>query len=91
MRSKAGSIAGLAGIVLCLLGLIERGVLVAAHPVGLVVQAVAVALMIWARITFGRRSFHAVANPTEGGLVTSGPYAIVRHPIAVATRRRTSV
>jgi protein-S-isoprenylcysteine O-methyltransferase Ste14 len=45
------------------------------------VQAVAFALMVWARLTFGRRSFHATADPTEGGLVTTGPYRFVRHPI----------
>jgi protein-S-isoprenylcysteine O-methyltransferase Ste14 len=37
--------------------------------------------MIWARRTFGRRSFHLAASPTEGGLVTSGPYRFIRHPI----------
>jgi protein-S-isoprenylcysteine O-methyltransferase Ste14 len=40
--------------------------------------------MIWARITFGFRSFHAAANPTEGGLVTHGPYRFLRHPIYTA-------
>jgi protein-S-isoprenylcysteine O-methyltransferase Ste14 len=35
-----------------------------------------------ARVTFGGRSFHVGANPTEGGLVTKGPYRFVRHPIA---------
>jgi protein-S-isoprenylcysteine O-methyltransferase Ste14 len=44
----------------------------------------AVLLFFWARITFGRRSFHAVANPTEGGLVTNGPYRYIRHPIYTA-------
>jgi len=53
-------------------------------PVTTVVQAVAILLMIWARITFGLRSFHAAANPTEGGLVTTGPYHYVRHPIYAA-------
>jgi len=53
MRSRAGSIAGLVGVVLCLLGLIERGALLAAHPAGLAAQAVAIALMIWARVTVG--------------------------------------
>ena len=38
-------------------------------------------LMIWARVTFGKRSFHAAANPTQGGLVTTGPYLFIRHPI----------
>ena len=37
--------------------------------------------MIWARITFGLRSFHATANTTKGKLVTNGPYRWLRHPI----------
>ncbi len=45
------------------------------------VQVLAAALMLWARLTFGLRSFHATANPTEGGLVTRGPYRFLRHPI----------
>lgn len=48
------------------------------------VQVAAALLMIAARITFGRRSFHAAATPTAGGLVTTGPYAYVRHPIYAA-------
>ena len=40
--------------------------------------------MLWARITFGLRSFHATANPTAGGLVTAGPYRYWRHPIYAA-------
>lgn len=51
-------------------------------PVG--IQILAVSLMVWARVTFGWRSFHAAATPTEGGLVTSGPYKYVRHPIYAA-------
>lgn len=45
------------------------------------VQAGAVALMVWARMTFGLRSFHATASTSAGGLVTSGPYRFWRHPI----------
>ena len=37
--------------------------------------------MLWARATFGLRSFHATANTTKGGLVTTGPYRYWRHPI----------
>jgi protein-S-isoprenylcysteine O-methyltransferase Ste14 len=51
-------------------------------PVG--IQILAVSLMVWARVTFGRRSFHAAGTPTEGGLVTSGPYKYLRHPIYAA-------
>jgi len=55
--------------------------LFANNPVLIAVQVVAVLLMLWARWTFGRRSFHASANPSEGGLVTTGPYRYWRHPI----------
>jgi protein-S-isoprenylcysteine O-methyltransferase Ste14 len=50
-------------------------------PFVIVLQAAAIALMIWARVTFKSRSFHLTAAPTEGGLVTTGPYHFVRHPI----------
>jgi protein-S-isoprenylcysteine O-methyltransferase Ste14 len=45
------------------------------------IQVIAIVLMIWARLTFGLRSFHAAANPTADGLVTRGPYRWLRHPI----------
>ena len=61
----------------------RRWLLLAAALV-LVPQAAALSLMIWARLTFGRRSFHAAANPTEGGLITTGPYRFIRHPIYTA-------
>jgi protein-S-isoprenylcysteine O-methyltransferase Ste14 len=47
-------------------------------------QVAAVLLFLWARVTFGRRSYHVVANPTAGGLMTGGPYRYVRHPIYAA-------
>lgn len=55
--------------------------LFATHPALIVVQAGAVLLMIWARLTFGLRSFHAAADTSEGELVTHGPYRYWRHPI----------
>src|SRR3954464_7394753 len=54
------------------------------------VQVVAVLLFFWARFTFGRRSYHVVADPTQGGLVTSGPYRYIRHPIYAAFSLFTS-
>jgi protein-S-isoprenylcysteine O-methyltransferase Ste14 len=67
-----------------LLGLVATSSLLSRNPAAIAVQVAAFALMIWARVTFGRRSFHAAANPTEGGIVTTGPYRYVRHPIYTA-------
>src|SRR5262245_4310900 len=56
-------------------GIVGRGI-----P-AIATQVFAIALTIWARITFGLRSFHAAANPTKGALVTNGPYRYMRNPI----------
>ncbi len=71
-------------MVIALLLLIRSDRLFGNNVISIAVQVVAVALMIWARVTFGRRSFHAGGDPTEGELVTSGPYRYVRHPIYAA-------
>jgi protein-S-isoprenylcysteine O-methyltransferase Ste14 len=78
------SIVGFLVIVAAMVGLMVQGAIVAAGPVGIAVQVLAFALMVWARITFGRRSFHASADPTAGGIVTGGPYRFIRHPIYAA-------
>jgi len=71
-------------LVLCVLALLARHALLAATPIGIALQALAALLMLWARLTFGMRSFHAAANPTAGGLVDTGPYRYWRHPIYAA-------
>ena len=81
---KAISIVGYAGMAGGFLGLIITRNVFSLSPLVLAPQLAAVALMIWARITLGRRSFHAAANPTQGGLVTTGPYRFIRHPIYTA-------
>jgi|ERR1700730_5920425 len=78
---KALSLLGYIIIVLGVLGLWRTGSLFAHHPLLIAVQIGAVALMLWARLTFGLRSFHPGANPTAGDLVTTGPYRSIRHPI----------
>ena len=75
--SRIGFVAAVAGIV----ALLSLGHLLARNPFLIGVQVMAALLMLWARRTFGRRSFHASASPTEGGLVTTGPYRYWRHPI----------
>jgi len=81
---KAISILGFLLMIAGILGLIATHSLFSTNPAVIAFQAAAVALIIWARITFGRRSFHFAADPTKGRLVTSGPYALIRHPIYAA-------
>ncbi len=71
-------------MVVGLAWLLERRELLAHSIPAQVIQVAAVLLMIAARVTFGVRSFHAAANPTQGGLVTHGPYSWLRHPIYAA-------
>jgi protein-S-isoprenylcysteine O-methyltransferase Ste14 len=78
---KTLSVLGYLAMAVGLVALIELRSLFSASPAVIVPQLAAVALIIWARITFGRRSFHFAANPTTGGLVTNGPYRYIRHPI----------
>jgi protein-S-isoprenylcysteine O-methyltransferase Ste14 len=78
---KLLSLAGLAAMLAAVLGLWETHSLLSPYPGLIALQVAAVLLMIWARVTFGPRSFHAAANPTAGGLVTTGPYHFIRHPI----------
>jgi protein-S-isoprenylcysteine O-methyltransferase Ste14 len=70
--------------VIGILYLADNNMIITNNPVVIGIQLSSVALMIWARLTFGVRSFHATANTTEGGLVTSGPYRWFRHPIYAA-------
>jgi protein-S-isoprenylcysteine O-methyltransferase Ste14 len=78
---KIVSFCGYLAAAAAVLGLFAIHHLLASNPMLLAVQACAVLLMLWARVTFGLRSFHATANTTKGGLVTTGPYRYWRHPI----------
>jgi protein-S-isoprenylcysteine O-methyltransferase Ste14 len=64
--------------------LVYNHLVIGTNAVAIGVQIAGVLLMVWARITFGLRSFHATAAPTAGGLVTYGPYRFVRNPIYAA-------
>lgn len=84
MKANNPSLLGFAVAVSALIALYLTQSLFGTGPVSIGVQVAAVALMVWARIVFGARSFHAAADPTEGELVTSGPFAFVRNPIYAA-------
>jgi protein-S-isoprenylcysteine O-methyltransferase Ste14 len=81
---KWQSIAAFGAMVAGLVWLLMRHEVLARSAPAIGVQVAAAALMVWARLTFGLRSFHAAANPTGGGLVTTGPYRWLRHPIYAA-------
>ena len=75
------SVVALLMMVAGLVGLFSRHALLSSARPVVLLQLVAIVTLIWARLTFGFRSFHASATPTEGGLVTTGPYRYIRHPI----------
>jgi protein-S-isoprenylcysteine O-methyltransferase Ste14 len=82
--SRLLSLLGFPLLLVGVLALVRVGALFASAPVFIVGQIAAAGLMIWARITFGVRSFHPGAEPTPGGLITAGPYRFIRHPIYTA-------
>jgi protein-S-isoprenylcysteine O-methyltransferase Ste14 len=84
MNLKRISIGATSILVVAVVSLLLRRSLFGHGAVAIALQTVAVLLMLWARLTFGGRSFHAGADPTRGGLVTTGPYRFVRHPIYTA-------
>ena len=84
MNTRDRSIAAVVVLTVAVPLLLLEHQLIAKRPLGLALQGLAAVLMLWARFTFGTRSFHAAANPTAGGLVTAGPYRYWRHPIYAA-------
>jgi len=76
--------ASLIAFIISLIGLlylIINHLIISNNPISITIQVCAIGIMIWARITFGMRSYHASANSTNGELVKSGPYRFLRHPI----------
>jgi protein-S-isoprenylcysteine O-methyltransferase Ste14 len=81
MPAKLISILATVLLIVDATALAFRGAILGTGPISWTLQALGLALVAWARLTFGYRSFHFAANPTEGGLITSGPYHYVRNPI----------
>ena len=81
MILKIGSLIALGFAFIGALFLLDKNYIFSKNPIAIIIQLCSAVLMVWARITFGLRSFHAAANTTEGKLVTHGPYRGLRHPI----------
>lgn len=84
MKFESVSLGATIVLVVAVVGMLLGRMLFARAPALIAVQVAAALLMLWARIAFGWRSFHAGAQPTAGGIVTRGPYRWVRHPIYLA-------
>lgn len=84
MTLKYGSFIAFVIAVLGILFLLNKNYVFSKNPITIIIQVCSFALMVWARITFGLRSFHATANTAKGELVTNGPYRWFRHPIYAA-------
>jgi len=81
---RIASLAGFLLMVSALVGLVFLHALFSRSPAVVAVQVAAVALVVWARVALGRRSFHPAADVAGGELVTTGPYRFIRHPIYTA-------
>jgi protein-S-isoprenylcysteine O-methyltransferase Ste14 len=81
MNLKYKSLAAFGVVLIGAVYLYFKNYIFANNFISAVIQVGALALMIWARLTFGMRSFNATANATEGKLITNGPYHWLRHPI----------
>ena len=81
---RTWSLVALLLMVVAMLGLLLSHSLFSPSPAAIAAQCAGAGLMLWARATLGLRSLHGSADPTPGGLVTSGPYRFMRHPIYTA-------
>jgi protein-S-isoprenylcysteine O-methyltransferase Ste14 len=73
--------------IMSLLGLfylIKNKFIISENPIALCIQFASISLMVWARITFGIKSFYVSSNTIKEKLVTKGPYKWLRHPIYAA-------
>lgn len=66
-------------LLLLILGL--TGNLFSGDPLVIAGQVLGLAIIIYARITFGRQKFNISAAPADGPILSKGPYRVIRHPM----------
>ena len=74
----------LLGVLIAMTALGVTGNLFSPSPLVIAIQAAAVALNIWARLSFQRGEFRVAATPGGSAIIRSGPYHFVRHPMYAA-------
>ncbi len=68
-------------VLLAIIVLGVTGNLFSASPVVVAAQVAAVALNVWARLSFQKGTFRVTAAPSSGSIITRGPFRFVRHPM----------
>jgi len=70
--------------ILTILYLLISGNLLTPSPIIIAAQIAALALSVWARLSFSSDQFSIHAEPKDGQLLTRGPYRFIRHPMYTA-------
>lgn len=68
-------------LVLSIIYLLVSGNMLSESPFIIVGQLLSVGFSIWARRSFQKEQFSIHAEPSNGTLLTIGPYKYVRHPM----------
>lgn len=78
------SVLPLLGVIAAIGVLAATGNLFSSSPLVIAVQAAAVALNVWARVSFRKGEFRVAAAPGGSSLIRNGPFRFVRHPMYAA-------
>lgn len=68
-------------VILGLLFLVVRGDFISLSPYVIAGQLLALAIIVSARVAFGKQELLVGADPGSGQLVNRGPYRFIRHPM----------
>jgi protein-S-isoprenylcysteine O-methyltransferase Ste14 len=72
---------GLVGVIIAVILLAALGSLLSPSPFVIGLQLLALATAGWARRSFPVGAFRVAADPAADGIIRSGPYRWIRHPM----------